>query len=499
MTELGPSFAAVDLGAESGRVIVGRLSGERIDMREEHRFANAPVSLPDGLHWNVLSLFSEILTGLTRAAAGSDHLAGIGIDAWGVDYGLLDGSRRLLGLPFHYRDRRTEGMMELADERVPAPELYGRTGIQRMPINTVYQLLAEAGTPAAEVAEHIALIPDLIGMWLTGSLANEITIASTSGLLDARTGRWARDVAAALGLRPEIFSGDPIEPGVLLGASRPDLDEIAGTPVWTVAAHDTASAFVAAPVTSPAAAILSSGTWSLLGVETESPVLDAAAAAANLTNERGIDGTTRLLRNVMGLWLVQECRRSWQRRGLPLDYGELQALAAIERDDVALVDPDHPDLLRPGDLPERIAQLCEVSGQKRPREPGEVMRTILVSLACKYNFVLEQLRSVTHRAIDVIHVIGGGSRNRALCQLTADITGCRVTAGPVEATALGNLLVQARAVGLVASVSQMRALTAASVSTEAYEPSGAGLRAAVYERFLALTGLTRPTYEPTPA
>jgi rhamnulokinase len=494
LTDAAPSFAAVDLGAESGRVIVGRFAGDSLELSETHRFANTPVSLPDGLHWNLLSLFSEMLTGLAKASADPGPLAGIGVDTWGVDYGLLDREGRLLGLPYHYRDRRTEGMMELADTRIAAGELYARTGIQRMPINTVYQLLAEADTPAFQSAERIALVPDLLGLWLTGSLANEITIASTTGLLDPATGGWARDVIAGLGLRPELFAGEPTEPGVCLGPTRPELDGLNGAPVWTVPSHDTASAFVAAPVSGPGAAILSSGTWSLLGVESETPVLGPAAAAANLTNERGIDGSTRLLRNVMGLWLVQECRRSWRRAGIVLEYAELEALAG-DGDDVALIDPDHPDLLRHGDLPDRIARLCAAGGQSAPREPAEVMRTVLLSLACKYRYVLAQLRSVTRRPIETIHVIGGGSRNRGLCRLTADITGCRVIAGPVEATALGNLLVQARAAGLVASLAEMRALVTASVATETFEPSG-DAAASTYERFLAVTGLTHPASEP---
>ena len=496
MTSTGRAFAAVDLGAESGRVIVGRVGASTLELEEAHRFANTTVELPDGLHWNILSLFNETIAGLAGAVS-STQLAGIGIDAWGVDYGLLDGSHRLLGIPFHYRDERTEGMIDLASRRVAPGELYARTGIQTMPINTVYQLLAEAGSPIAQAAQHMAMIPDLIALWLTGAFANEATIASTTGLIDARTGAWAHDLIEALGLPVAALRGAPSEPGALLGEVRREHGAIAGIPVWTVASHDTASAFVAAPISGPNSAILSSGTWSLLGLELDAPLLTPAAAAVNLTNERGVDGTTRLMRNVMGLWLVQECRRHWESEGVSLDYAELERLATRHRDDVALFDPDSPNLLRHGDMPSRIAALCEASGQREPAEAGEFTRSILVSLACKYNLVLQRLRSVSGRQIDVIHVIGGGVRNRALCQLTADMTGLPVIAGPGEATAIGNILVQARAVGEVASLEQMRQLVAASFSTERYEPTADDSAAQTYERFLSLTGLRVSTCEPS--
>ncbi|HUB76630.1 MAG TPA: FGGY-family carbohydrate kinase [Solirubrobacteraceae bacterium] len=499
MTSAARTFAAVDLGAESGRVMLGRLRGDSIELREVHRFANNPVPLPDGLHWNVLALFSETVAGLSVAATGGERLSGIGVDAWGVDYGLLDRELRLLGIPFHYRDRRTDGMIERVAECVPLSELYARTGIQTMPINTIFQLAAEAGGPIAGAAEHIALIPDLLGLWLTGAFANEATIASTTGLIDARTGSWANDLAIALGLPAAALRGTPREPGQLLGQIRHDQGAIAHVPLYSVASHDTASAFVATPVSSANAAILSSGTWSLLGVELETPILDPAAAAMNLTNERGAEGTIRLLRNVMGLWLLQECRRFWEGTGASLDYDELERLARSERDEVPLFDPDHPSLLHHGDMPSRIATLCGARGQRPPRNAGEYVRSILVSLACKYNLVLHRLRSVTARPIEQIHVIGGGVRNRALCQLTADVTGLPLLAGPVEAAALGNLLMQAYALGDVGSLAEMRELVGSSFAPERYEPSGDQSGVETYERFLALTGLSASTPEPMPA
>jgi len=502
LTDARAHFAAADLGAESGRIILGHIGDGSLELEEIHRFPNTPVSLPHGVHWNLVGLFDQMRAGLGMAAASDGPIEGIGIDTWGVDYGLLDGGGRLLGIPYHYRDPRTDRMIELAAQLLAPEERYARTGIQTMPINTVFQLLAERDGAPLRAAERLALIPDLLGLWLTGELVNESTIASTTGLLDARTGGWARDVASALGLNERIFAGETVEPGTALGRVRAGLEGIGGLPVWNVAAHDTASAFVAAPVTSPQAAILSSGTWSLLGVEVSAPVLDAPSMAANFTNERGVYGTIRLLRNVMGLWLLQECRRAWSHGGLELDYAALEALAGEGADRGGLeaeplFDPDHPDLLRPGDMPARIAQVCAAAGEPVPRDPAQFVRAILLSLACKYRVVLERLECVTGRRFEVLHVIGGGARNRVLCQLTADVTGLPVVAGPVEATALGNILVQAHAAGHLGSLAEMRELVTSACALQRYEPAADGRAAAIFERFLSVTGLAAPSPEPT--
>jgi rhamnulokinase len=469
-------FAAVDLGAESGRVVLGRFHGERVSLTVERRFENRPVRLPDGLRWNLLALFSEVVQGLRGIDA---DLAGVGVDTWGVDYALLDEDHRVLGLPFHYRDSRTEGMVERAHDRVPREELYAVTGIQTMPINTIFQLLADERSPALAAAARIALVPDLISLWLSGELVNEATNSSTTGLLDARSGTWARALIERLGLPAAPFAGDPVEPGVTLG---PILEHHGiDASVHTVASHDTASAFVAAPVRDERAAILSSGTWSLLGLELDEPVLTERAREYNLTNERGVDGTIRLLRNVMGLWLVQECAARWQ-----ASYDELQELASAAREDVPLFDPDDDRLLRPGDMPARIAEACSALGQPKPADRGEIVRSILTSLACKYRLVLERLERVTGRTVDTVHVIGGGARNALLNRLTADLLGRPVLAGPVEATALGNVLVQARAVGELGSLAEMRTVAAASAEPTVYEPSQDG--GETYQRFLSVTG-----------
>ena len=467
-------FAAVDLGAESGRVVHGRFDGERVTLDVAHRFENRPVRLPDGLRWDLLALFAESLAGLRTIDVS---LQGVGVDTWGVDYALLDADGRVLGLPFHYRDARTDGMVTRAHARVPADELYAATGIQTMPINTVFQLLADDRAP---VAERIALVPDLLAYWLSGVPANEVTNASTTGLLDARTGTWARALIERLGLPAAPFAGEPVEAGTTLGPMLGH-HEIAAD-VHAVASHDTASAFVAAPLRSENAAILSSGTWSLLGLELDAPVLSDRAREFNLTNERGVDGTIRLLRNVMGLWLVQECRRHWD-----ASYDELHDLAEQAPADVPLFDPDDERFLRSGDMPGLIAAACTEAGQDAPDGRGEVVRSALTSLACKYRLVLDRLELVTGRRVDVVHVIGGGARNELLCRLTADLIGRPVLAGPVEATALGNVLVQARAVGELGALAELRAVAAASADPAVFEPAGDA--DGIYDRFLSVTGL----------
>src|SRR4051812_37366757 len=466
-------FAAIDLGASSGRVVAGSLADGTIALKELHRFPNRPVRLPDGLRWNLLHLFSEAVAALRGRA-----FAGVGVDTWGVDYALLDADGRVLGLPYHYRDDRTDGMVERAYGRVAQADCYAVTGIQTMPINTVFQLLAEEGSAALTAAEAIALVPDLLALWLSGELANERTNASTTALMDARSGEWAHALIRRLGLPTRPF-GALVEPGTRLGPVLSHHGFEAS--VYAVAGHDTASAFVATPVRDEHAAILSSGTWSLLGVELPAPVF----SDPELTNERGVDGTIRLLKNVMGLWLEQECARVWDAPFAALHRAALEAAG-----DVPLFDPDQDAFLKPGDMPGRIAQACRRAGGRAPEGRGELMRSIFVSLACKYRLVLERLEAASGREVRTIHVIGGGARNALLCRLTADLTRRAIVAGPVEATALGNVLVQARAAGELGSLAEMRAVSAASVLPTPYEPSDRrGEAEATYRRFLDATGL----------
>jgi rhamnulokinase len=443
-------YAAIDLGASSGRVVAGRLEGGRVRLEELHRFPNRPVRLPDGLRWNLLHLFTEALEALRGRT-----FAGVGVDTWGVDYALLDARGRVLGLPYHYRDERTEGMIERAHRRVPQADLYAVTGIQTMPINTLFQLMADEGSAALAEAHALALVPGLLTYWLSGELVNERTNASTTALLDARTGEWAHALIARLGLPARPF-GALVEPGTRLGPvlAHHEVD----APVFTVASHDTASAFAATPVRDEHAAILSSGTWSLLGLELPGPVF----SDPELTNERGVDGTIRLLKNVMGLWLEQECARVWG-----ASYADLHRAAAEWTGEVPVFDPDDERFLRGGDMPALIAAACGRPAMSR----GETVRAIYVSLARRYKQVLERLEAAAGRDVRTIHVIGGGARNELLCRLTADVTGREVLAGPVEATALGNVLVQARAAGELGSFADMRAVSAASVEPVHYEPS----------------------------
>jgi rhamnulokinase len=482
------TFAAVDLGADSGRVSTGAFDGGQVELREVHRFPNGPVHLPDGLHWNLLGLYEQAMHGLAIADSDYGALAGVAVDTWAVDYGLLDAHGRLLGLPFHYRDPRTREMVGRAAGRVSPLRNYQLSGIQALPINTVFQLLAEDGSQVLAAADRLALIPDLLSFWLSGELANERTVASTTGLLDAGTGAWSRELIEGLGLPSRIF-GAVVEPGTVLAPAlaRHGLD---GTPVIATASHDTAAAFVAAPVELlSSAAILSSGTWSILGVELAEPVLGESAQAVNLSNEAGVEGTTRLVKNVMGLWLVQECRRAWAARGTELSFADLTRLAeAADDDDTALFDPDHPSLLEPGDMPVRIASLCGGVGFPAPIDPGALVRSILLSLACKYRLVLEQVESVTGRPAPCVHVIGGGARNGLLCRLTAELLDRPVISGPVEASALGNVLVQAIALGELGSLAEAREVARASATPELFEPEGNRGRAdAIYGRFLDVT------------
>ncbi|PKT72291.1 rhamnulokinase [Streptomyces populi] len=470
------AFAAVDLGATSGRVILGRVGPDNLDLTEAHRFPNTPVRLPGGLHWDVLALFQGILDGL-REAARSGGVASVGVDTWAVDYGLLDADGALLGHPFHYRDTRSDGAAERVWAKVGREELYAITGLQHLPFNTVFQLAAAAGSVQLGAARRLLLMPDLLVHWLTGSVGAEETNASTTGLLDARTGTWSKDLLDRLDIDPELLPalrapGDPA--GTLLPhvAAYTGLDP--KTSVTTVASHDTASAVVAVPATEPCFAYISCGTWSLAGLELEAPVLSEESRAANFTNERGIDGTIRYLRNIMGMWLLEECRRTWERQGLPTHIPALLADAARAKAFDSVVDPDAPEFLAPGDMPARIRDYCARTGQRVPGSQGAVVRCILESLALAHRRALRQAAELADCDVTHVHLVGGGSRNDLLCQLTADATGLPVIAGPTEATALGNILVQARAAGLVGDLAAMRKLIASTQHLRHYTPRGDG-------------------------
>ncbi|MGW8361404.1 rhamnulokinase [Streptomyces wedmorensis] len=465
-------FAAADLGATSGRVMLGRVGSGRLGLTELHRFPNTPVPLPDGLRWDALGLFGGILEGL-RAAARSGGVDSVGVDSWAVDYGLLDADGSLLGSPYHYRDRRTEGVAEAVRDRLGAAELYRVTGLQHLPFNTVFQLASAAGTAQLGAARTLLMIPDLMVHWLTGTVGAEETNASTTGLFDTRSGTWSEELAARLGLDPGLLPALR-SPGDPAGGLLPRVAEFtglpAGTPVTAVASHDTASAVVAVPATAPGAAYVSCGTWSLAGLELDAPVLTEESRAAGFTNERGIDGTVRYLRNIMGLWLLEECRRTWTAQGVPAGLDGLLADAARAEPFASVVDPDAPEFLAPGDMPERIRAHCRRTGQPAPDSPGAVVRCVLESLALAHRRTLRRAGELAGREVRRIHLVGGGARNELLCRMTADAAGLPVVAGPVEATALGNVLVQARAAGLVGDLASMRALVARTQPLRHYVP-----------------------------
>ncbi|MDF6017109.1 rhamnulokinase family protein [Streptomyces sp. JH34] len=469
-----PVFAAVDLGATSGRVITGRVGPDDLVLAEAHRFANTPVRLPGGLHWDVLALYQGMLDGL-RAAARGGPVTSVGIDTWAVDYGLLDSDGSLLGLPFHYRDGRNVAAAEEVLARCDAQELYGVGGLQHLPFNTVFQLEAHRSTAQWPAARTLLLMPDLLVYWLTGSVGAEVTNASTTGLFDARTGDWSDALMGRLGLERSLFPALR-EPGARAGTLLPHVAAFTGlaadTPVTTVASHDTASAVAAVPATEPGFAYVSCGTWSLAGLELDAPVLTEESRAANFTNERGVDGTVRHLRNIMGMWLLEECRRTWERDGTPTGLEALLAEAARARPFAAVIDPDDPVFLAPGDMPSRIDAALTRTGQPTPDGPGGYVRCVLESLALAHRRTLREAAGLTGRELTRIHLVGGGSRNELLCQWTADATGLPVTAGPAEATALGNVLLQARAHGLVGGLTDMRRLVARTQELHHYAPQG---------------------------
>ena len=467
------SFLAVDLGAESGRVLAGNL--DRFEV--VHRFENVPVRIGDSLHWNVLELYQQIKAGIR---AGLQHApVSVGIDTWGVDYGLLDGSGALLGLPYHYRDARTDGAPEAMDGRIERRALYEETGIQTMPFNTLYQLSAQRQRQPQllDCARRLLTLPDLLHYWLTGTLVNEFTNASTTQLRNPRAGTWSPRVLDTVGLPPTLFS-EPLMPGTEIGGVLPGVAaELGGAELRVVLppCHDTASAVVAAPMAAPEESVyISSGTWSLLGIESPRPIITDASFAHNFTNEGGADGGTRFLKNIMGLWIVQECRRQWAAEGHTFDYAELTGMAEAVGPAAFSIDPTAERFFKPGliddGMADRIADWCRETDQPVPDSPGAVVRGVLESLARTYADTVRQLEEITGARYRHIHIIGGGCQNGLLCQLTADASGCAVHAGPVEATALGNLLLQSVAAGEVSSIEAGRALIRAHAQLTHYQP-----------------------------
>ena len=486
-------YLAIDLGAESGRAIVGTIVDDKLSLTETYRFPNQPVTLQDGLHWDVEKLWEEIKTGISISAR-TFNLESLALDTWGVDFALLDGKGQLLDSPYHYRDTRTDGMLAQAFRHVPQQEIFAQTGIQFMQINTLYQLLSMVVSRNARIANArtFLTIPDLFNYWLSGSLACEFTNATTTQCFNPVTRGWATPLLEILGIPAHIFP-EVCEPGTVLGSLLPDVAGETGAgpvPVIAPACHDTGSAVVAIPAANQDFAWLSSGTWSIMGGEVGQPDVSPQALAYNFTNEGGVFDTWRLSKNIMGLWLVQECKRKWD-----ISYEELTHLAVKARPFLAAIDPDLDAFLHPENMPAAIQAFCQNSGQVVPQTRGEIVRVVLESLALKYRFVLTRLEKLIGRPLAPLHIIGGGTQNRLLNQFTADCIGRDVVAGPVEATAIGNILMQAIALGHIGTLSEGRALVRRSFEVESYQPGSRAGWENAYAGFLNLL----QTYDTLPS
>jgi rhamnulokinase len=470
----GRLVAAVDLGASSGRVMVGRVAPNELELTEVHRFANDPVRLPDGLHWDVLRLYREVLAGLREATRAADGLVSIGLDSWAIDYGLLDEAGSLLGDPYHYRDERTMTGVDAVHQVIKPADLYPRNGLQFLPFNTIYQLAAARGSAAFEAARTMLLIPDLFGYWLSGVRVSEVTNASTTGLLDVHRRTWDVDLIKSLAIPASLFA--PLgAPGDVIGPLRDDVrretEASAETLLTLVGSHDTASAVVGVPAGDASFAYIACGTWSLVGVELDHAVLTEESRQANFTNEGGVDDRMRYLRNVMGLWLLQESLRTWELEGTPEQLPALLVAAGELPAGGPVIDPDDPSFLPPGDMPARIAAACLKQDEPPPGTRAALVRCILDSLAVAYGRAVRDAARLAGRTVEIVHLVGGGARNTLLCQLTADACEVPVLAGPVEATALGNVLVQARARGLLSGdLETLRALVRSTQDIRRYEP-----------------------------
>lgn len=480
---------AFDFGASSGRAIIGSFDGEKITLKEVHRFTNDPVDLGGTLYWDVLRLFYEIKQGIVKAkiAGGFDS---IGIDTWGVDFGLIDKNGRLLESPVHYRDKRTSGLVEESFKSVPRQKMYDITGIQFMELNTLFQLISlkKQRPEMLERADKMLFMPDLFAYFLTGKMCSEYSIASTSQLIDINTRSWSKELLDAFGIKESLFA--PLtEPGTQLGNLSKEICEECGVesvPVISVCGHDTQSAITAVPCESGDFAFLSSGTWSLFGTELQKPIVNETSLKINITNEGGFGGTTGFLKNIIGLWLIQESRRQWQREGKDYSYADLEKLALSEEPFKCFIDPDAPEFVPQGNIPERVREFCRKTGQYVPESVGEIMRCIYESLAMKYRMTFEKLCECTGKDYPVIHVIGGGTKDGLLCRMTASSCGKTVKAGPIEATVMGNVAVQLMSDGTIGSISESRKAVAASESLKTYEPENTDEWIKAYESFVKI-------------
>ena len=480
-------YLAFDLGASNGRAFLGILQGQSLQIKELSRFPNEMVSVRGRLHWNVIQLLQEIKRALAICAReATTQPESIGLDTWGVDFGLLASDGGLLSLPVAYRDRRTEGAMEAFFRRVPRARIYELTGVQLMAINTLFQLYAmvREESPLLKIASDLLMMPDLFSYLLTGRKRAEFTIATTSQLYNPTKRGWDDELLGSLGI-PNTMLQEIVSPGTVVGRLEAEIAREAGlsqVPVMATASHDTGAAVAAAPAEGEEWAYISSGTWSLMGVETQRPIITEESLNLNFSNEGGVGGAFRVLKNIAGFWLLQQCRQAWAKDKV-YSYQQLTEMARSAKGFASIIEPDHATFMNPPDMPEAICEFCRQTRQEPPGSPAEFVRCILVSLALKYRFVLEQLRRVNAHPIRTIHVIGGGSQNELLCQLTAEVTGIPVVAGPVEATVIGNMLVQAMGLGHVDSPSGIRATVRESFPVKRYEPAGGQDWEEAYGRF----------------
>jgi len=483
------AYLAFDLGAESGRAVLGRLRNDRIELQEIYRFSNGPVRVGDSLYWDVLRLWNEMTRGLSLAVREVGHsLVSLGVDTWGVDFGLLDIHDRLIGNPFHYRDRRTEGMPDSVSKQIPLAKVYQQTGIQPMAINSLYQLLAMAieDSPQLAAARTFLNMPDLLNFWFSGVKASEYTIATTTQCYCPSNQNWAWDLLRSTEIPPYIF-GHIVPPGAELGKIRPGIAEESGSAslnIIAVASHDTQAAIAAIPVETEDYIYLSSGTWSLMGIEVEKPLITEKSRALGFSNEGGYGGKFCLLKNITGLWLLQECRREWASAGWDYTYEDLTHMAASAASFRSFIVPTDAVFLSPGKMTNRIQTYCRSTDQPIPEQPAEFVRCILESLALEYRHCTEQICELTGRTLPVIHVIGGGAKNELLNQFTANASGRRVISGPAEATALGNILVQSITSGELRSLAEARSLSSHSTETHEFTPCDTTLWDQAYERSL---------------
>lgn len=492
------AYLAIDMGASSGRHVVGRFDGQRITLEEVYRFENGAVDAAGSLYWDLLAQWTHVTNGMRAAgAAHSDRIVSVGVDTWGVDFGLLGRDDQLLGNPFHYRDGRTNGMMDKAEEWVSRREIFQHTGLQFMQLNTLYQLLAMklANSPILEMAESFLMMPDLFHWLMTGQKCNEMTDATTTQFYDPAKGGWATGLLEKMGL-PTGILGQIAQPGANLGRLRQELAADTGLSAAEVVlpgSHDTASAVMAVPAASvpgqkPDWCYISLGTWALMGIESPLPVVNDQVMELNFTNEGGVGNTIRLLKNICGLWLVQQCRQTWNQSGKDWGWEDLNQMSAAAKPLVSFIDPDAPDFLAPKNMPEAICEFCKRTGQAVPENEGAVIRCALDSLAMKFRHVLGMCEQLNGARLETIHIVGGGTQNKQLCQAAADACGRRVVTGPIEATAIGNLMMQTVAAGDVADIAEAREVIKNSFPVEEYVPRDAAAWSDAWGRFGEVVG-----------